>query len=337
MTALGRIIPFLERLLGRLVSGTEVGTSLALMRIGIALSLWIELLQFALTDFGREVLVFGFADASQGGYRSIRPSFLLEALGGATPEALYALVWTDLLLSSCLLVGLFGRLVALACLVLTVSIIGPSSPVSGGDDQLLAAGLFTLTVSDCTSTLSLDCFLREGKWSSQREIPSWPRRLGLWQLAIVYGTTGLQKLVSTAWLPFDGFSALYQILQSPNWARLPELVERTNGALVVPLALATALTIIWECTFPIVLWQRRLRLAYALVGIGLHVGIWLTLEVGQFGLLALSFYPCLFAGGALPRVWESPAGLHAGRALGSLVSMCTAWRKVDVSSEPWKE
>jgi Trk K+ transport system NAD-binding subunit len=119
--------------------------------------------------------------------------------------------------------------------------------------------------------------------------------LAVLHLCIVYTTTGLQKLVSTAWTPLDGFSALFQILQSPHWARFPDLIPTTGSALAVPLGLLTAVTIVWEVCFFVVLWNPRLRLVFLLVGVGVHLGIFALMEVGIFSVLSLAFYPVLLS------------------------------------------
>lgn len=293
---LARITGWCERLLARverLASKREQGQSLALMRMLIGFALVLEMGRYCLMNDGTDVLVFSFADASEGGYREVEATLLLDLLGGAHPAALLGLAWCNLICGVLLLLGLFGRLPAMVAWLLTASLLGPPA-ISGGSDLLLQTSLFTLGLSDCTRTLSLDARIRTGSFVSADLVPAWPRQLALWQLCVMYGATGMQKLVSTAWLPTDDFSALYQILQSPHWARFPALMLDAQGAFVIPAAIATALTISWEITFPLVLFVRRLRVPFALVGLALHLGIWVTMEVGLFSLLSLAFYPTLF-------------------------------------------
>lgn len=283
--------------LDRLTARREPGTSLACMRILVGLALVLEMGRYCLTSAGADVLLFAFADVAHGGHREVEPTLLLGLLGGAHPSAISLLAWVDLACGLLLMVGLCGRLPALVAWLVTASLLGPPSGVSGGSDLLLQISLFTLGLSDCTQTLSLDARIRTGAFVSTEPVPAWPRLLTLWQLCVMYGATGVQKLVSTTWLPADDFSALYQILQSPHWMRFPGLVPESHGALVIPAAFATGLTIIWELAFPCVLFVRRLRLPFALVGVAFHLGIWVTMQVGSFSLLALAFYPALFPRG----------------------------------------
>ncbi len=180
--------------------------------------------------------------------------------------------------------------------LLTASLLGPPA-ISGGSDLLLQTSLFTLGLSDCTRTLSLDARIRTGSFVSADLVPAWPRQLALWQLCVMYGATGMQKLVSTAWLPTDDFSALYQICRARIGQDFRRSMLDAQGAFVIPAAIATALTISWEITFPLVLFVRRLRVPFALVGLALHLGIWVTMEVEFVQLVVAGLLP-----NALPRV-----------------------------------
>ena len=295
--AVGAVFARLER--------REIGTALATMRVLVGLALVVEMWTYCFTAAGRDVLVLMFADVAHGGYRAVRPTLLLALLGGARPAVLTVLAVCNFLCGACLCLGLFGRLPALLAWLICASILGQGSPLSAGSDLLFSTSLLTLGLSDCTRTWSLDCRIRTAAWSSEELVPAWPRLLALCQLAVMYGATGLQKLVSTTWLPADGYSALYQILQSPHWATFPRIIEQTDGALVWPLAIATALTVPFELTFPAVLFLRRLRAGYAIFGVMLHLGIGLLMGVGPFGLLALASYPTLF-----PR-WRGPKPLRS--------------------------
>lgn len=293
------------------LEGRESGSALGSMRILVGLALTLEVGRYCFTAAGQDVFSLMFADIAHGGYRPVRPTLLLALLGGARPAALFFLAGCNFVCGVCLCVGLFGRLPALLAWLICTSILGQGSPLAAGSDLLFSTSLLTLGLSDCTRTWSLDCRIRTGAWSSDELVPAWPRLLALLQLAVMYGATGLQKLVSTTWWPADGYSALYQILQSPHWAKYPRLIEQTDGALVWPLAIATALTVPFELTFPAVLFFRRLRPAYAVFGVMLHLGIGLSMGVGPFGLLALASYPTLF-----PR-WRGPESLRSPSARSS--------------------
>lgn len=268
-----------------LTSAREDGTALALLRVLVALSCLGLLGALCFTAEGRQTVVFGFTDVSSGGYRK---------LAGATTTLTFGLLGLGWIAAVLLLVGAFGRLPALVLAVTTHIVLTRNDDVSGSGDALLGAALLVLVLGDATCTLSVDARLRTGSFVDGSRIAAWPRRIGLFHLTVVYVATGLQKLVATAWTPLDGFSALYQILQSPHWTRFPTLVTDGDGLWVVPLAVGTAVTVAFELGFWLVLVSRRVRPLFATVGVLLHLGIWILLEVGAFSALSLAFYPLLF-------------------------------------------
>ena len=284
-----------------LTSRTESPVPLALFRIGTGLAMLWLVVPMLLTTVGRDVVTFAFLDRESGGYRNLGGTWGADLLGGATPDAIFGLLWLSALCGALMVVGVFGRVPILVAAVATRVALSQNMDVSGAGDALLGNALLLLLLGDVTATLSLDCWLRTGGSGGKRRfvddtpIAAWPRQLAVVQLCIVYTSTGLQKLVSMAWTPFDGFSALYQILQSPHWARFPDLMTDTGGALALPFSLLTAITIVWEVSFVVVLFRRRLRLLYALIGVGVHVGILVLMEVGVFSIISIAFYPVLFS------------------------------------------
>ncbi len=285
--------------LAALTSRTESPVPLALFRIGVGCSLLWLIVPLLLTRVGRDVVGFAFVERSSGGYRNLAGSWGADLFGGAIPEVIFPLLWISALCGLLMVVGLFGRLPVLVAAVATRIALSQNMDVSGAGDALLGNALLLLLLGDITATLSLDCRWRtrhhQPSWIDPSPIAAWPRQLAAAQLCIVYTSTGVQKLVSMAWTPFDGFSALYQILQSPHWARFPHLIGDAGGWLAIPFSLLTALTITWEVSFVVVLFKRSLRPAFAVVGIGVHLGILIFMEVGIFSVISLAFYPTLFS------------------------------------------
>jgi hypothetical protein len=272
----------------------EDGAAMALVRMFVGGSLLVLLVPFVATEAGREVVRFAFCDVDFGGYRGIVGSPAVRLLGGPTEAVLQGLLLTATIASMFMVVGLFGRVPILVAAVCTNIAFAQNADVTGGGDALLGNALFLLLLADATATLSLDCRWRTGRFVDATPVAAWPRKLALVQLAIVYTVTGVQKLVSSAWTPLDGFSALYQILQSPQWARSPGFIEATDGWLVLPAALMSLATIVWEVGFFMVLIKPRWRGLFAVVGVGIHIGILLLMEVGIFSWLSMSLYPTMF-------------------------------------------
>jgi hypothetical protein len=253
---------------------------------------------------------------ADGGYTTVSPSWLFERLGGVTPTTVWAVVVVTLLAGLAMTLGLGGRLMPLVALQGYLALYSLNSDAVGGYDWLLTNALWLLVLARATATLSLDCRLRTGCWRCADLVPAWPRYLAIYQIVLVYWTTGLQKL-SAAWTPAGGFSALYYILQEPTWHRW----DMSWLAWVYPLTqVATATSWIWELTAPLLLlalWFRRtadrpgrlralfnrvpVRGLWVAIGVCVHLGILIFMNVGPFSWVSLAFYVCLFR----PEEWQA--------------------------------
>ncbi len=296
----------------RLLDTREPGTALALFRIVTGLSLTYALGSMLAADLV-EVL---WVDLAYGGYRSLEGRWLVRALGGATGAVVHTLVAITLLAGVLLTVGIVARGAALVAgqgwLALTT--LNPDAMCAY--DPLLTNSLWLLVLADSTATLSARCRLREGRWTSDRLVTAWPRYLVIAQLTVLYFGTGLSK-ISVHWTPGGGFSALYYILQQPSWQR----ADMTWLASVYPLTqIATAVTWLWEVTWPVVvlaLWLRRhpdrggrlrrrfvrlpIRTVYVAIGLTMHVSAGALMVLGPFSAITLAYYPCLFRAPELER------------------------------------
>lgn len=311
----------------RALQRQEQGTSLALFRIAIGLgSLWLVL---GMLPHGRVNLLW--VNRAGGGYREgSSGSWLVEALGGASSTVVWGLVAVCTLASLALVLGLASRLSAFLALQ-TVLALGWINVHAGGSyDDLATNALWLLVLADSGATLSLSCRLRTGRWTSDRLVSSWPRWLAVLQLVLMYSTSGAQK-ISHHWVPGGEASALYYILQQPEWQRgdMRWLAE------VYPLTQAvTTLTWLWEVGSPLLLlvflarWRgerasrplralRRydLRLGYAAIGIPMHLGTLMLMDVGPFSALSIAYYASLWH----PDEWGALLGrLYWGALLGRL-------------------
>lgn len=282
----------------------ETGESLALVRMLLgAVVLWV------LWD-ARTIVTPLWLDIEHGGYRPLsQPPWLIEALGGCTPAVIHRLMMGCAVSSGLLMIGILPRLNALICLQIIMALAGINGHTSGSDDLLLANVLWLLVLSDSAATLSVTCRMRTGAWRSDRLVGAWPRYLFIGQLVVLYGMTGLQK-VSAHWVPGGDLGALYYILQQPSWIRadLPSLAHA-----FALTQLATLATWIFEISAPLLLlamWFRstrtrsgRLRAAmnrfdyrslFAGVGVGIHAGIIVLMDIGPFSLITLAIYPVLW-------------------------------------------
>lgn len=285
-----------------LLSIREPGTSLARFRIAVGLVILYSLTSMIAADLVEVMWV----DAAHGGLQTLDAGhWLVALLGGRTPGTAWTLVGSGLVLAGMLAVGLGGRLTVLATLQVYYALVTAKSTLTGGYDTLIINGLWILFLSECTATLSVDCRRKTGRWRSDRPVPAWPRYLLILQLVVVYTTTGMYKL-SPVWTPGGDHSALYWVFQDPTWRRFD--MDFTASWYWVT-QLATAVTWWWEVTAPLLLvvyWLRYtkdrggrlralvrrydLRKVWAAVGIGLHLGIVVMLNVGPFSPISLSYY-----------------------------------------------
>jgi hypothetical protein len=284
----------------------ESGTSLALFRIACGLGVLLSVGGIAL--YGLVPVLW--LNPTDGGYRTLDdPPWLFHLLGGVTPGTVWSVVAIALIAGAMLTAGLAARISALVALQAYLNLLEINPQIAGGDDLMLANALWLLVLAQSSATLSLDCRLRTGSWTSAEPIPAWPRYLAIYQLVLTYWSTGVQKL-GINWLPVGDYSALYYILQIPSWQR----GDMTWLASVYPLTqFATALTWTWENAAPLLLlalwyrntperpgWLRRFfnwinfRGLYVIVGLGLHLGILLLMNVEPFTWVTLSYYVCLF-------------------------------------------
>lgn len=289
-----------------LLDRRETGEALALFRVAVGVVVaWVVLSQIV-TGIGEIVWV----DRAHGGYRALGGGpTLVRWLGGPTPGVIRALMAVTASSAIALTLGLGGRLAAFVTLQGYIALHRLDGNASGSSDILVTNALWLLVLARSTATLSVDCRLRTGRFVSDEEVHAFPRYLGILQLVVMYWSTGMQK-VSVYWFPAGSYSALYYILQQPTWQRF----SMTWAAHAYPITqLATAMTWLWEVSSPLLLlvyflrdtrerggrlrrWANRfdLRLAWALVGLALHLMIFAAMDVGHFSQISLAFYLCLF-------------------------------------------
>jgi hypothetical protein len=152
------------------------------------------------------------------------------------------------------------------------------------------------------------------------------RYLVIFQLLLMYWTTGLQK-VSAFWMPGGDFSALYYIFQQPSWHRFDmSWIAQFYWLTQV----GTAVSWFWEVSAPLwllALWYEstkerggrlrdlfcrwRIKWVYFAVGVFFHVLVLAVMEIGPFSLVSVAFYTCLLS----PAEWQRFAvGLRGGHS-----------------------
>jgi len=181
-----------------------------------------------------------------------------------------------------------------------------------GIDRMIRIILVLLICSKCGHGWSVDARLRTGSWRGNgARIPSWPRYLIIAQLVVMYWCAGVEKFAVT-WFPWGGYSALYYILQDPIFAVMD--FDFLGSPYLYPLTqLSTAVSHLWEWTFPVILLafyyrdtrhrpgrlralfnRLDIRLIYVLVGAAFHILLAGSLRLGIFPAAMLALYPAFF-------------------------------------------
>jgi hypothetical protein len=312
-----------------ITSARERGTTLAIFRIAVGLVMLSTLMSVSL----RGVVSALWLPVEAGGARPVSSGyFLLELLGGPGGFTVWALVGVSVVACLAMVVGIGGRTtIALAvCSYRAVSSIGYGN---GGYDAMIFNASWLLFLSEATATWSLDCKRRHGRWSSPRTVSAWPRYLVVLQLVVIYTATGLQKS-SASWTAADGYSAFYWFFQDPTWLRFGEASELS--ATLYPLTQIITF-VVWHfevgSSLLLVVYYLRWtaerggrlrrfvmrhdpRKLFAAIGLGMHLGILLLMDMGPFSYISAAYYLCLWR----PEEIERAVGKLASR-----VTLAARW------------
>jgi len=145
--------------------------------------------------------------------------------------------------------------------------------------------IFCLVFADSGAVWSFDAWRLSSRNGARPPgtDPVWPLRLIQCQLALVYLSAALWKLANPEWR--SGL-ALHYALSGALYRRTPWLLpaEFFGGTVLL-----TYFTLFWELTFPVLVWTR-IRPVVLWCGVAMHVGMWMTMELGVFSPTILAAY-----------------------------------------------
>jgi hypothetical protein len=150
--------------------------------------------------------------------------------------------------------------------------------------QVMTVLLFCLIWAETGQVWSLDA-----RWAGHdevRPVPAWPLWLMRCQVAIVYLSSGLYKFAYPMWR--DG-TAVHWALNLNAFHRFPWPLPVTAAPLE---AFLTWSTLLFELTFWLLVLFRRTRPLALIGGVGLHLGLFATMELGPFSFLMVASYVC---------------------------------------------
>jgi hypothetical protein len=273
---------------------------LAALRIGLAATLLVDLLSsYAphVHDFFGERLGTPALSSYWTDWATYwRWSLLRNVTDGRVVEAA---LWVFVAATACLLLGFATRICAAVTWVLSLSFANVNPFIDNAGDLVRGIALFYLMLTPCGAAWSLDRWIwRRG--GGPTFVYPWALRLLFVQMALIYCTNGMYKVLGADW---RSGNSLYYVMGDLTLARW----SYAQFPLPYPLTrLLTWSVLVWELSFPLLVWWRRTRVPALWCGVAFHIGIGTCLEVGGF----VPYMLCLY----LPLVpWERWVDRLGGR------------------------
>jgi len=269
-TALGRV----DELLGRRVSMR----ALALLRCMAGAIVLVHLWPFVADASEGRI----YRDAFYEPYASWYPELPRPLYGGLLILGVVAAVAMSL--------GLLTRVATAATLGVVSYNLFLSTTHLHANRSYLVIVLAALAVVPCGRELSVDAWLRarRGLPALDPRSPAWPLWLLRFEASVVYGASGLSKLVDGDW--FGGTVTWHRMVEVrdqldasllPGWA-VSVLVDRSVHTVAAKVIVLTELFIAAG------LWWRATRYAAVWVAVVFHVAIQLSASVQVFSYLGIA-------------------------------------------------
>jgi hypothetical protein len=216
----------------------------------------------------REVI----AQANQDGYSW---SVLCWCRSSTTLWAMHVIALTTFAL---LTIGLWTRAAAVLAFVFTVSYAHRAPGALYGLNQINSMLSLYLMVGPCGSRFSVDAWRAGRNLDASSVTANLAIRLMQCHLCVIYLFAGLSKLQGASW--WTGF-AFWGGIANQEYQTL-DLTWLANWPLVINAL--THLTVAFELSYCVLIWNRWTRPFMLLLAVGLHLGIVLALGMPTFGL-----------------------------------------------------
>ena len=225
-----------------------------------------------------------FVPFQQGGINRVQDSAYI--LGSFLPPETAGLVGVAVAAAGLLLasLGLAYRPALLIGILAYAQVGHLYSPGDRAIDRILRTVLLIWAFSDAHRFWSLNRAPR------LERIAAWPADLARYLLVIIYLSAGLGKLLAQpAWLAVSGTPVLYRVMTDPLAAHMDPI---TMQSWTWPLRIMGWGTILLELSVPLVF--TRFAPYWAIFGVGMHLGIFYTMDLGMFSWGMLDLYPLFF-------------------------------------------
>jgi uncharacterized membrane protein YphA (DoxX/SURF4 family) len=287
----------------RFLNEREAPHALAVLRMAFGVALMANIIEQLLLG---DVTEF-YAGIDHGGIFTFKynntPYTLFRVLPLTAP-VVYTVVLGQLVAACMLTLGLYTRAAAIVCFLIQMTLFDRMVMFRHDGDNVFRVVSWLMVLAPAGAAWSVDAAWR-GK--GQTTIPKWPRGMFMLQLALIYTRTGIVKMGSS-WSFMDGWSALYLAVNLPGIARWPGDWAMT----LYPITqVATFISKWFEVSFfllPINVYLRRqtshhykniwirtlarydFRIPYLLIGLLMHLGIFVLLDIGLFSVVMVSLY-----------------------------------------------
>jgi uncharacterized membrane protein YphA (DoxX/SURF4 family) len=214
--------------------------------------------------------------------------------------------WTCVGLAALFFLGVCTRVTSVLAFLITISYSQRVPVANFGLDQILGMLCLYLAIGPSGTCLSVDRWWKNRRARQQGVELTEPQhssarlalRLIQVHMCVIYFWAGLAKLKGDTW--FTG-EAMWTVLANQEY----QTMDLTWMAWVPFLPyLAAHVTVIWEMSFCVLIWNKKFRPWILLIGTGMHVGIGAFLGMWTFGLVMTYAY---FAFGD-PAAWRRRFG-----------------------------
>jgi uncharacterized membrane protein YphA (DoxX/SURF4 family) len=255
----------------------------ALLRILFGMLAVVSLLQ------ERELTLFWDVDGLVPGMQDgmgLKASLFAYGLGHVAGRGLF---FASLASYGCMALGLWSPIsVTVSFLALSAQVYWNHLPLSGAHSAIQAVVL-CLVFADCGAVWSLDSWLARRRGANDGVLgavtypiaPLWLIRV---QVALVYLSSGLWKLFNDQWR--DG-SAVHYVFSNNVYQRFRYQVPPGLDWLTT---LLTYSVLLWEISFGLMVLYRPTRRIAIIVGVMMHLGMLIAIEIGPFGWVMLASY-----------------------------------------------
>lgn len=185
---------------------------------------------------------------------------------------------TFLLLIVGILIRTSSRLISIPIYLLVTNLENSLFQVLDGGSNISHLALFYLMLSNELSSTEYERLLsKSAKW------------LLIFQISLMYLTTGVLKLVAPLW---QQGVALFYVLTSFEYSS-PFIAKTVWKLPPILYVIPNYVIIIYQLTFPLSLFEKSVKLAYLIFGVIFHIFIALFVGLPTFALQVLSLYPVL--------------------------------------------